>query len=461
MKKDYIVNNYRSKNFGNKYFVTTDNGSCIVLSEEEFKAFKSEKITDKLFKKLEEREIILTKKNVKEDIKNTKKRNLFLFSGASLHIIVPTLRCRMKCRYCHASSVPINSKGYDMDKKTAKKTIDFIFQSPSDAITIEFQGGEPLLNWPVVRYIIDYALAKNKTACKDLVMTIVTNFVEMDMKKLSYLIDKGVRICTSLDGPKELHDYNRVLKGGSNYEQIVKWTGILKEEYKKRGIKRHPDALITLTKKSLGYPKEIVDEYVKIGIRELHLRFLNRIGVAQKNWDEIGYSVEDYINFWKKAVGYISELKKKGVDISEKIINIMYKKMSGKEDPNYTELRTPCGAAIGQIVYNYDGNIYSCDEARMIGDDLFLLGNVKKDNYKDILTSGKVCSIVLSSINNNFVCNECVYQPYCGICPVCNYVEQGSIIGKISQTNRCKIFKQQFDWVVTENFIKKEGFGSK
>ena len=455
MKGEFIINNYRSKRFGDKYFVTTDHGSYAILTKDEFKRLKQEKIDGKIYSKLEEREIILTERNVKEAIENTRKRNSFLFSGKSLHIIVTTLRCNMKCVYCHASSVPESSEGYDMEKETAKKTVDFIFQSPSPFITIEFQGGEPLLNWPIVKYIVDYSNEKNRTAQKDLVMSIVTNFTAMDMEKLDYLLKNKVRICTSLDGPKELHDSNRILKGNSSYDEVVKWIKILREEYEKRGINREADALITLTKKSMKHPKEIVDEYVRLGIKTLHLRFLNNIGIAQRNWHDISYSPEEYITFWKEAVTYINEVKKRGIKISEKMVRIMTDKIGGKEDPNYAELRSPCGAAIGQIVYNYNGDIYSCDEARMIGDDLFLLGNVKKDSYKDILTSDKTCGIVLSSINDQFVCDECVYKPYCGVCPVCNYTEQGSVIGKISQTNRCKILKQQFDWVVREIFINK------
>ncbi len=461
MKGEFIINNYRSKKFGDKYFVTTDHGSYAVLSQDEFKRLKQEKIDGKLYSKLEEREIILTERNIKEAIENTRKRNAFLFSGTPLHIIVTTLRCNMKCVYCHASSMSDNSKGYDMDKETAKKTVDFIFQSPSSCITIEFQGGEPLLNWPVIKYIVDYSKEKNKTAQKDLVMSLVTNFTAMDMEKLDYLINNKVRICTSLDGPKELHDSNRIFKGHSSYDEAVKWIKILQQEYKKRGIKREADALITLTKKSMQHSKEIIDEYVRLGMKTLHLRFLNNLGIAQRNWQDISYSPEEYINFWKEAVSYINELKKKGVKIREKMVGIMTDKIGGKEDPNYAELRSPCGAAIGQIVYNYNGDIYSCDEARMIGDDLFLLGNVKKDSYKGILTSDKTCGIVLSSINDQFVCDECVYKPYCGVCPVCNYLEQGSVIGKISQTNRCKIFKQQFDWVVREIFINKSSLDIK
>ena len=136
----------------------------------------------------------------------------------------------------------------------------------------------------------------------------------------------------------------------------------------------------------------------------------------------------------------------------------MLRKINSEFDPNYLELRSPCGAAIGQIAYNYNGDIYTCDEARMIEDDLFLLGSVLDDEYKDVVTCDKACAVINASINDQYICNNCAYKPYCGICPVCNYAEQGSVIGKITQTSRCRIFMEQFDWVIKEKFINNKNF---
>jgi uncharacterized protein len=363
----------------------------------------------------------------------------------------------MNCVYCHASSKSRIMKEFDMDEKIAKKTVDFIFETPSPGLTIEFQGGEPLLNWKIVKYIIEYAQEKNTIHKKKLMITIVTNLTEMDEKKMEYLIEKGVHVCTSLDGPKELHDHNRRYLGGSNFHQVTKWIKRFNQEYKIRKIKDTKiNALVTLTKKSLSYPKEIVNEYVKLGLTSIHLRFLNRLGTAKKAWPIINYPVKEYLDFWKKAVQYIDELKKQGKDINERMVGIMLNKIQQEYDPNYLDLRSPCGAAIGQLAYNYNGDVYTCDEARMIGDDLFLLGNVKNADYKEIVTCDRACATVSASINDQYICNDCVYKPYCGICPVCSYSEQGSVIGKITQTSRCMIFKEQFDWVVREKFINKE-----
>jgi len=455
---DFFINNYRYRKLNDKYFVTTDHGSYCILSKDELKNLKQNKIDIELRDKLEKKEIIIIESNIKEAIRLTRNRNSFLYSGTSLHIIVVTLRCNMDCVYCHASSYPENKKSYDMDIKTAKKTVDFIFQSPSKKIAIEFQGGEPLLNWNVVKYIIKYSKEKNKEAKKQLEIIIVSNLTKMDEDKMKYLIDNNITVSTSFDGPKEVHDFNRKFVHGSNYEGVVNWIKKFDNEYKKRGYKdNHVNALVTLTRKSLQYPKEIIDEYVKLGLKEVHLRFLNNLGMAKKSWGKISYSIESYLKFWKEALDYIEEIKKEGIEINERMTSIMIHKINNEFDPNYLDLRNPCGAAIGQLAYNYDGGIYTCDEGRMLGeDDLFSLGNVKKDNYKEVLTSNKSCAIINASINDQFICNTCAFKPYCGICPVCNYAEQKNIIAKISETGRCKMHMAQFDWVVKNKFMNND-----
>ncbi len=450
-KQNHLINNYRHKKFGNEFLVTTDHGSWIFLSEKEFEKLKKDLIEkdSEFCKKLEETGIIITTKNIKTILRKLEKRNDFLYQGTSLHIVIPTLRCNQKCIYCHASSKSLNEKKGEMDEETAKKVIDFIFQSPSEYIAIEFQGGEPLLNFKIVSYMIHYAKKLNKKYKKNLIFRIVSNFSILDEEKLNFLIKENVGICTSLDGPNYLHNKNRPFANKKESHHLVE-KGIqkLNKKYKKNNIKhQRANALITITKYSLQYPKEIIDEYVGLGLKDIHLRFLNNLGDARQIWDEISYSCEEFMDFWKKSIDYILEMNKKGVFFRERGCLIILQKILTETDPNFVDIRSPCGAAIEQLSYTPEGDIFSCDEARMVGEDLFKLGNVKKDTYRKIISSNQTCSLVASSINDCQICDYCVYKPYCGICPVCNFVEQGSIIAKTLETPRCKIYKAQFTYL--------------
>jgi len=452
MTMDFTFNLYRERRIGDKHLITTDHGSFSILDGEGYSRLKKGKIDGELFEELEKKEIILTANNILDAEQNLRKRNSFLFFGTSLHIIIPTLRCNMKCVYCQAASEKQDSLGFDMDKDTADKTLEFINQSPSTKKTIEFQGGEPLLNWPIVEYIIKKTSDKKKEGLRT---TIVTNLTLMTEERMKFLIDNDVIVCTSLDGPKEVHDQNRPLIGGSSHDLVVRWIKRFNEAYRERGSKNNVNALVTLTKHSLSFPKEIVDEYVLLGMHDIHLRFLNNMGIASKKWPMISYSEEEYLRFWKTSVGYIKELNNKGITIRERMADILIRSLTLPYHPGYLDLRSPCGAVIGQLVYNHNGDIYSCDEARMVGDDIFKLGNVKIAKYSEITTCDKACALVSSSINDAYTCSQCAYKPYCGVCPVVNFAEKGSIVTNISETSRCKIFMEQFDWIVNETFINK------
>jgi len=429
-----LINNYKYQKIKDRYFLTTDHGSYCILSEGEFTDLKKRNINQELKEKLEKKQIILNDNNLNETIKMMRRKYNFLFSGTSLHTVIVT------------------SNKDNMDKETSKKIVDFIFQTPSKEITIEFKGNDPLLNWEVVKYIIGYANGKNIEAKKNLRIKIITTLNGIDEEKMNYLIDKDVFICTFLDGPDELHNYNRKFLSGNNHKEVVKWIKLFNNGYKKKNSNNKVEALITLTKKSLEYSKEIIDEYVKLGLNIINLKFLNKIEISEKVWPLINYSEDEFIDFWKNSINYIEELKKQGKDINDVIASTISNKINGNFDSNNLEFTSPYSGAIGQLVYDYNGNIYPSDEARIIGEELFLLGNVDKDIYKEILTSDKVCTILNASIIDQFAYDSHAFKPYYGVNPILNYISYGNTIGNISQSN---IFNEQFNWIINEKFINQ------
>jgi len=445
----YIPFNYNSRKIGNENIVVAEHGQWAILDDKELDLLENGTIEPRssLFKLLEEKGIILTLKN-KSLIEDYYRQRLnFLFHGTSLHIIVLTNRCTHKCIYCHASAKGSNCSEFDMSIETAKKTVDFIFQSPSHAITIEFQGGEPLLNFDVLKFVVEYAKEKNKREKKDLRITIVTNLQLMDNEKLDFLLKNNVSICTSLDGPEEIHNHNRIPEDRSfnSYKNVVKWIKIIQKRCREEKKKWTISALITITKKSLEKPREIVDEYVNLGLKQLHIRPINFLGFSDENRKKIGYSAEEFIKFWKDCADYIIELNKKGIFLRERTISTIISKIFGKTDPGFLDMRSPCGACIGQLAYNYDGNIYSCDEARTLKEDVFSIGNVSQ-KYSEVLGCDKTCAIISSSINDAS-CSECAWKPYCGLCPVDTFAQTNSLIPFLGNDFRCKLNNFQFEYV--------------
>lgn len=82
----------------------------------------------------------------------------------------------------------------------------------------------------------------------------------------------------------------------------------------------------------------------------------------------------------------------------------------------------------------------------MLGEKLFMLGDVNKNGYKDIFRNENLVGISHASILDNY-CQTCAFKPWCGTCPVVNYADQGGMVPKISETMRCKIYKAQFTYL--------------
>lgn len=432
------------RKMGNRYLLTDIAGNFNFVSEKE--------LLSSSFK-------MISKSKTIGIIKNMKDINSSIFKGPGLHIIVLTIRCNHSCLYCQASAKKYN-KNYDMDIKTAKKSIDFAFKTlRDDGLSIEFQGGEPLMNWEVLKESIIYARKKESETKKPIELGVVTNLSLMDKEKADFLIENDVYICSSLDGNEYIHNNNRIFCKGNSYKRTIKWLKYFSSRAgwrTKNGIRKfypRPNALLTVTKKSLKYPKEIVSEYVRLNLRYIFTRPFMPFGYANNPniLKKISYSGEEFIDFYKKILNEVIDYNKKGIDIKERTARIFLTKILRKKDSHYLDIRNPCGASIGQLAYNYNGDIFTCDEGRMLwamGDGFFKVGNIFESKYEDVIKSDKTKLCLSSSILDSQVkCFRCVYKPYCGVCPVYNYVTQNSVNGNMVDNLRCTIYTGVLDYL--------------
>jgi len=443
---------------GANYLLTNDSGHYAWLKEKDFALVTAGKMAEKdpLFAELAAKGFIRNRLDFNDLAAKWKKKNAYLYYGPGLHILVMTLRCGNKCLYCQSAAAGLGAKHTDMPLAVARKSVDLAFNSPNPGITIEFQGGEPLLNWEVLKSTVVYARKKARISGKDLKLALVSNFSLMTAEKAEFLLKHEVSLCTSLDGPKALHDENRVSSAGSSYEDTVKWIKFFQARHDTQVPEYRvfkPSALLTVSRYSLSSHKEIIDEYVGMGLEDIFIRPLAPIGYARRLWGKIGYDAKDFSIFYLKSLDYILKLNQRGVVIREKMASMMLDKIVNFRDPGYLDARCPCGAAIGQLAYNYNGDIYTCDEGRMVGwegNDLFRIGNVFTDSYKKVITSAttKVC-VVSSNLEAQPVCARCAYKPYCGVCPVYNYETQGTLWGNMPANDRCGLFKGIFKALFT------------
>ena len=377
-----------------------------------------------------------------------KKRNLT--TRASLHIFVLTLRCNQNCSYCQASSRDIDSCSVSMSKQTMDKAIDLMFLSDSENLTMEFQGGEPSLEFDLFKYGVRRATSINTQKKKTLSFVLCTNCICITEDLLAFCKEYSVQISSSLDGPQELHDKNRGIFG--SYQKVISGFKQVRQYLGSNAL----SALMTTSIDSLRFPKEIIDEYVKQGFSGIFIRSLNPYGKALEgiNWDNY---TEKFIEFYKKSLDYILSINEKGTFFKEEFATIILRKILTSSDGAFVDLLSPSGIINSVIVYNYDGNVYCSDESRMLaemGDKSFILGSVN-DAYKSLIYGEKAKQIAKVWSNECLAgCSDCAFKTYCGADPVRNYSTQGDMYGNRPSSNWCKKNKAIISYLI-ELIIKE------
>lgn len=438
---DYILNFIRFKKFdkrNNVYLITTDFSTHQFVTKEEFKQIKRKKITSKkLFNNLENTGIILTSNNINSVLVEIKKRYSFLENATSLHIVVPTSRCNLGCTYCFATPdfIGEDKSKTDMTPEIATKTIEFIFNTPSSSVTIEFTGGEALVRFDLVQQMVLEAKELNKKYKKNLQFSVVTNLSLMTKEIALWLIENDVSICTSLDGTKAIHDANRhvrIDKENKNqsiktYDNVVYWIKEINQIYKEKGMDIRIPALLTTTKNSLGKSKEIIDLYQELENDSIYLRSMGHIGRANlKSNKPNEYTFEDFKKHYTQALNYINELKKTNPKIND-IMNEQFKTKILERKPTYNvDFESPWGAATGSLTYFSNGDIYACHEA--IGKDEFKLGDIFEHNFQTLFKTKETNFTILSSIiEANPFYDRYVYKSFSGMSPIENYFQYNKI----------------------------------
>lgn len=366
-------------------------------------------------------------------------RKRFISNFTALHMMVLTVRCNQDCQYCQVSAESDGAYAYDMTTEVAEKSVEMAFQSPCPNIKIEFQGGEPSLNWPALVKAVQKAEQINRDKQKHLEFVICTNLTGITTEKLEFLRDHKVWISTSLDGPAELHDKNRILrKGGGTYQSFL-------DNYRKaRGI-CGPDsvsALMTTTNGNIDNLRDVVDEYVRQGFCSMFIRNLNPYGLAAKNVADLGYSINHFAKRYEECLDYIISLNLKGISFSESFATLLLTRILTPFSTGFVDLQSPSGAGISGVIYDYNGDVYPADEARMLarmGDKKFLMGNVFSNTYKEIFGGPVLREIVEKSCVETMPgCASCVYRTYCGADPIRNYLETGDIVGRRPGSSFCE-----------------------
>jgi uncharacterized protein len=417
------------------YVATNVAGEFVVLTRPDLEAFSSQSLPYKsaLYEELKSKHFLIdSDSDVAIDLLALKLRTKLapLANFTGLHMFVATLRCEHSCPYCQVSRANDDRTEFDMSEATALKALDLVFRSPNPAIKIEFQGGEPLLHFPLVRFVVEEAKRRNEVERRNLAFVIATNLAVIDEHILDFCRTHAILISTSLDGPADLHNKNRPRPGSDSHARAVAGIHACRAALGRDQV----GALMTTTAGSLGRVREIIDEYVSLDFDGIFLRPLSPYGFAMKTKFYRGYDQAKWLDFYFEGLDYIIDLNLSGFWFVEHYAALILRKMLTPFQPGYVDLISPAGIGIGAIAYNYDGDIYASDESRMLaemGDKTFCLGNVHTHSFEEIFLGEALLEPLEASFAGSApMCSWCAFEPYCGADPVFHHATQADFVGK-------------------------------
>jgi uncharacterized protein len=213
---------------------------------------------------------------------------------------------------------------YDMNEETACRALQIALDSPSSRIKIEFQGGEPLLNFDLIEKIVLAAKRLAPASGKKLDFVIASNLALLTDEHLAFCKAHDVLLSTSLDGPADLHNKDRPRPGRNSYELAVKGIRRAQEALGQDRV----GALMTTTENSLGRVEEIIDEYLRLGLGGIFLRPLSPYGFAVKTKQFHRYDAKRWLDFYARGLRYILAVNRAGRHFPEFYSALILRRMT-------------------------------------------------------------------------------------------------------------------------------------
>lgn len=363
-------------------------------------------------------------------------RKAFLLDGPALHIFVVTLRCDHACGYCQVSRAATGAEGFDMSWKDARAAIDRVFEAPAQALTVEFQGGEPALRFDLIERIVLEIERLNETHQRNIRFSLVSTLHHLGSEALTFCRDHQIHISTSIDGPAVLHDRQRPNPTRDSFARTVESLARARAVVGHEGVAAMP----TLTRAAMAAPKAVIDVYRELGFGSIFLRPISPYGFARKTRRAIGYDMAAFVAFYDQALEYLLELNRRGEPMVEAYASILLRHIMTPYGSGYVDLRSPAGAGLGVLVYNYDGQVYPADEARMAaesGDQRFAMGTVHQ-SFETLMSSPAMRWLATGAVAEQLPgCRDCAFVPFCGADPVYHAAAHGDPIGDRATSDFC------------------------
>ena len=348
--------------------------------------------------------------------------------------------CNLNCDYCFASQGKYHGERAVMSFEVGKRALDFLVENSGTRrnLEVDFFGGEPLMNFDVVKELVAYARSIEKEKNKNFRFTLTTNGVLIDDDVIDFANREMSNVVLSLDGRKEIHDRHRVdYAGNGSWERIVpKFQRLVEsrggKNYYMRGTFTHenPDFL------------EDIKVMLDLGFNELSME-----PVVCAEGDPAELTREDLpivLDQYEKLAELMIEREREGRPFTfyHYMIDLtggpcIYKRISG------------CGSGTEYMAVTPWGDLYPCHQ--FVGEEKYRLGDI----YEGVTNTAAQCEFSECNVYARPECRDCWARLYCsGGCAANAYHSTGSVKGVYKYG--CELFKKRMECAIAIQIAKRD-----
>lgn len=346
--------------------------------------------------------------------------------------LLVAMDCNLRCEYCFASTGDYSMGRQVMSFETGKKALDFLLENSGDRenLEVDFFGGEPLMNWDVVKQLFEYGRSREAEFNKKFRFTITTNGMLLDEEKMDFINREMSNVVMSIDGRKDVNDRVRKRVDGTGcYDRIV-------EKYVQLAEKRNYENYYvrgTFTKYNLDFSNDVFH--------------LNDLGFDQISVEPVACdSKEKYAITEKDLPAVFAEYerlaqlmlinRKKG-----KKFNFFHFMLDLDQGPCAIKRLRGCGSGNEYVAIATNGDIYPCHQ--FAGMPEYLMGNINTGSFNLEMKN----RFAAAHIYNKDDCRRCWAKFYCsGGCNANNYIYTGNIL--TSHKLSCEIQKKRLECAI-------------
>lgn len=321
--------------------------------------------------------------------------------------------CNLACRYCFAGKGEYHGDRALMSFEVGKKALDFLIQNSGSRrnLEVDFFGGEPLMNFQVVKDLVRYGREQEKIHNKNFRFTLTTNGVLLDDEIMEFANKEMSNVVLSIDGRKEINDYMRPSRNGKgSYELILPKFKKLAESRKQTNYYVRG----TFTHNNLDFSEDVI-HLAEQGFKQISVEPV--VSLPEEPYaikeEDIPFICEQY----DKLANYMLEKKKEG-----KAFNFFHFMIDLSGGPCVAKRLSGCGSGTEYLAVTPWGDLYPCHQ--FVGETDFLMGNVFEGiKNTEIRDEFKCCNVYAKE-----KCRECFARFYCsGGCAANSYKFHGKI----------------------------------